>query len=295
MLWYNASVKPQKTWQKRVWEFALILIGTFFLCVSVQMFILPFDILSGGVAGIAVALEPFFHIDKTLAVNAITLFLLLLGSWVLGKEFFLSTCLSSVLYLIFNSLLAGRIPIPEVQPALASFYGGLLGGFGVGLVMRAGASTGGMDVPPLVVNRFTGIPVSTLVLVTDGLTVLLGFFAYGIEEVLIGLLSVFSTGYIIRRVLSMGEGSTAKSVQIISDSWEKIAGEIQIQLNRGVTILDGYGGWSKEKKQVLLCVVSARQYGALLEIINRFDEKAFVITTEATDMHGEGFTYGFRI
>ena len=288
-------MKPKKSLLKRVQNVALILIGTFFLCISVQMFILPFDILSGGVAGIAVALEPFFHIEKTLAVNLITVGLLLIGTAVLGREFFLSTCLSSVFYLIFNSLLAGRVTIPRVEPVLASFYSGLLGGFGVGLVMRAGASTGGMDVPPLVIHKFTGIPVSTLVLITDGLTVLLGYFAYGIEAVLIGLISVFSTGYIIRRVLSMGEGSTAKSVQIISDSWQKIADEIQTNLNRGVTILEGTGGWSKEHKQVLLCVVSARQYSALLEIINECDEKAFVITTDATDMHGEGFTYGFRI
>ena len=288
-------MKPKKSLLKRAQNLALILIGTFFLCISVQMFILPFDILSGGVAGIAVALEPFFHIDKTLAVNLITVGLLLIGTVVLGREFFLSTCLSSVFYLIFNSLLAGRITVPRVEPVLASFYSGLLGGFGIGLVMRAGASTGGMDVPPLVIHKFTGIPVSTLVLITDGLTVLLGYFAYGIEAVLIGLISVFSTGYIIRRVLSMGEGSTAKSVQIISDSWQKIADEIQTHLSRGVTILEGTGGWSKEQKKVLLCVVSARQYSALLEIINECDEKAFVITTDATDMHGEGFTYGFRI
>ena len=145
------------------------------------------------------------------------------------------------------------------------------------------------------IHKFTGAPVSALVLITDGLTVLLGYFAYGIEAVLVGLISVFSTGYIIRRVLSMGEGSTARSVQIISESWEAIASEIQTRLNRGVTILEGTGGWSREKKQVLLCVVSERQYAALLEIINECDEKAFVITTDATDMHGEGFTSGFRI
>ena len=273
----------------------LIIIGTFFLCVSVQMFILPYNILSGGVAGIAVALEPFFHIDKTLAANMITLFLLIAGTAVLGKEFFLNTCLSSVLYLLFNSLLSGRITIPVIDPVLASFYGGLLGGFGVGLVMRAGASTGGMDVPPLVINHYTRLPVSTLVLITDGLTVLLGCFAWGLEAVLIGLVSVFSTGYIIRRVLSAGEGSTAKSVQVISEHWEKISEGVQSRLGRGVTILEGEGGWTREKKKVLLIVVSTRQYPALLEIIDECDKTAFVITTEATDMHGEGFTYGFRI
>ena len=184
---------------KKVRNILLIIIGTFFLCVSVQMFILPFNILSGGVAGIAVALEPFFHIDKTLAANGMTVGLLLVGSLFLGKEFFVTTVFSSLLYPVFNEILSRTLIIPQIEPFLASFYGGLLGGIGVGLVIRAGASTGGMDVPPLIIHKLTGIKVSILVLITDGLTVLLGYFGYGIEAVLIGFISVFVTSYAINR------------------------------------------------------------------------------------------------
>ena len=281
--------------KKKIRDLLLIIIGTFFLCVSVQMFILPYNILSGGVAGIAVAAQPFLHIDKTLAANTLTLCLLGIGSVILGREFFVTTVFSSVLYPIFNSILLRTLVIPNIEPVLASFYGGLLGGIGVGMVMRAGASTGGMDVPPLVINKLTGFKISTLVLLTDGLTVLLGYFAYGIEAVLVGLISVFATSYAINRVLSIGDGQVAKSVQIISDHWEAIVADIQRDLNRGVTLMDGEGGWSRARRKVVLCVVDQKQYPNLVEIVEQNDPSAFVITTDATDMHGEGFTYGFRI
>ena len=279
------------TTKKKIYNAALIIAGTFILCVSVQMFIIPFDILSGGVAGIAVAIQPFLHIDKTLAANIMTLTMLGIGSLVLGREFFLTTCFSSILYTIFNSLLVRHLVIPQIEPLLASFYGGLLGGIGVGLVMRAGASTGGMDVPPLIINRLTGIRVSLLVGITDGLTVMLGYFAYGLESVLIGLISVFMTSVAINRVLSAGEGAVAKSVQIISDKWKEIVAEIQSELDRGATLLEGSGGWSGKPRKVVLCVVNQKQYSQLMEIVNRNDSAAFVITTDATDMHGEGFTF----
>ena len=280
---------------KKVRNILLIIIGTFFLCVSVQMFILPFNILSGGVAGIAVALEPFFHIDKTLAANGMTVGLLLVGSLFLGKEFFVTTVFSSLLYPVFNEILSRTLIIPQIEPFLASFYGGLLGGIGVGLVIRAGASTGGMDVPPLIIHKLTGIQVSILVLITDGLTVLLGYFGYGIEAVLIGFISVFVTSYAINRVLSIGDGQVAKSVQIISDQWETIAADIQNEISRGVTLMDAQGGYSGQPRKVILCVVGHKEYSSLIEIVENDDPSAFVITTDATDMHGEGFTYGFRI
>ena len=281
----------KKPARKEIKDIVLVVAGTFLLCLSVEMFILPFDILSGGVAGIAVAVQPLTRMSPTLIANILTLVLLEVGSLTLGREFSLKTFLSSLCYPVFNSLLARVVPIPEIDPVLASFYAGLLGGIGVGLVMRTGASTGGMDVPPLIVHKFTDIPVSTLVLITDGLTVLLGWFTYGLSAVLIGLVSVFATSWAINRVLSYGEGTVSKSVQIISDHWKEISQAISDELERGSTIFNAKGTYQGDDRVVLLCVVSHQQYSKLLEIINQYDKKAFVITTDATDMHGEGFTY----
>lgn len=278
---------------KKLTNIALVVGGTFILAMSVEFFILPYHILSGGVAGIAVAFEPFFHLNETLVANALTIVLLVVGTMILGKQFGIDTILSSLCYPVFTTALSYLTPYVQisVEPVLASFYAGLLGGIGIGLVMRAGASTGGMDVPPLIAHKLTGLKVSTGVMITDGLTVMIGVMAYGIDAALVGLISVFASGIAIDKVLSMGAGANAKSVTIISEKWKEIAEVVMRDMDRGVTYLDGEGGYQGDKKKVILCVVSSKQYSHLVEIINSIDDHAFTITTDASDMHGEGFTY----
>lgn len=275
---------------KKINDIILVIAGTFILAVSIEYFILPYHILSGGVAGIAVALEPFFHINETLFANTAVLSLLIVGWLILGNAFAMQTLLSSLCYPVFTTLLAAHPVEIQIDPILASFYAGLLGGIGIGMVMRTGASTGGMDIPPLILHKLTGIKISTLVMITDALTVMLGVAAYGLDAALIGLISVFSSGYGINRVLSLGQANS-KSVQIISDRWMDIQTGIQKELDRGCTLIDAEGGYTGQPRKIILCVVSARQYTKLLGIVRAVDEKAFVITTDASDMHGEGFTY----
>ncbi len=283
----------KKSLKKKLIDIILVVSGTFVLAMSVEFFILPYRILSGGVAGIAVAMEPFFHIDETLFANVATVLLLIVGAIFLGKQFAIDTILSSLCYPLFTTLLARVYPmIPiTIHPMLASFYAGLLGGIGIGLVMRTGASTGGMDVPPLIMHKLFGMKPSTGVVITDTLTIMLGIFAFDINAALIGLVSVFASGYAIDKVLSIGAGANAKSVQIISDHWQELCNAIDQELERGYTLMHGEGGYQHDPKMVILCVVSNRQYTRLLEIIHEIDEHAFTITTDASDMHGEGFTY----
>ncbi|MBR2670155.1 MAG: YitT family protein [Solobacterium sp.] len=271
-----------------------IFTGTLILAVSVVWFIIPYNILSGGVAGIAVALEPLLHLNKMIFANVLVIALLGAGTVVLGKQFFLTTALSSLLYPVFTSLLSRSAYIPQIDPVLASFYGGLLGGVGIGIVMRTGASTGGMDIPPMIIHKLTGMKINTLVMITDGLTVLLGLSLYGIEAVLVGMISVFASSYAIGKVLTFGS-ATSKSVQIISRDWQKITTEINTTFERGATVFDAIGSYSGEPKKVILVVVSERQYNHLIDTIKSIDPTAFIITTDAADMHGEGFTYGARI
>ena len=271
-----------------------IFTGTLILAVSVVWFIIPYNILSGGVAGIAVALEPLLHLNKMVFANVLVIALLGAGTVVLGKQFFLTTALSSLLYPVFTSLLSRSAYIPQIDPVLASFYGGLLGGVGIGIVMRTGASTGGMDIPPMIIHKLTGMKINTLVMITDGLTVLLGLSLYGIEAVLVGMISVFASSYAIGKVLTFGS-TTSKSVQIISKDWQKIITEINTTFERGATVFDAIGSYSGESKKVILVVVSERQYNHLIDTIKSIDPTAFIITTDAADMHGEGFTYGARI
>lgn len=283
----------RKEQKKQIVNSITVVVGTFILAIAVETFIIPYRILSGGVAGIAVALQPLLHVSATLIANSVLIILLIIGGFILGKEFLKNTVLSCIAYPIFTSILSGRVNV-VVDPILASFYGGLIAGVGIGIVLKTGASTGGMDIPPLIINKLTGIKLSTLVLITDFLTVLLGLFVYDLSAVLLGLVSVFMTSVAISKVLTIN-GTVSKAVQIISVKYEDILKEIDAQLERGATLLQGYGSYTGEEKRIILCVVSERQYGTLIEIVKEIDPSAFIITTDATDMHGEGFTYGFRI
>lgn len=273
---------------KNALRIAKILFGTFLLALSVEMFIIPYNILSGGVAGIAVALEPFFHYDETLFANCLTVGFMLMGWLILGRRFVMDSVLASLAYPVFTTMCSGLMYATDLPTEVASLYAGLLGGAGIGIVMSTGASTGGVDIPTMILAKVLHVKLPVMVMIVDGCTVLLGVIAYDLSAALIGLLSVFVSSYAVGKMLSIGQGE-AKSVQIISASWQEISRRIQEELERGVTLIDAQGGYRQEPKKMVLAVVSTRQYSHLLDIIHEVDPNAFVITTDASDMRGEGF------
>lgn len=273
-------------------EYMLVIIGNLILALGVGLFILPNHILSGGVAGIAVALEPILLISSNMIINILTFCLFGVGALVLGKKFLIKTALSSILYPLFLTIISQFTDAVYItdNAILASLYGGVMIGLGVGLVFRTGASTGGMDIPPLIINKYTGLPLPTLVLVIDGLTVILGAAVYGIEASLIGIISVWVSSYMINKAITFG-GHEAKNVMIISDKYEEIMNAIAQSIGRGATILEGIGGYTKEKRPVLMIVIVKKQYAEVNRIVSHIDPTAFMIVTDAREVQGEGFTY----
>ena len=187
--------------KSHLFDYFLVLAGNFLVAFAVAGFILPNNILSGGLAGISVALYPVFHIDPELLITVLTFGFFLFGSVVLGKSFAVKTALSTIAYPFFLNIITIFLADRQLtaNPILASLYGGVVLGLGVGLVFRTGASTGGMDIPPLIVHKYTNIPLGTLVMITDGLTVLLGIATHSVEAALIGILSVWSSSYMLIR------------------------------------------------------------------------------------------------
>ncbi|MBR5207546.1 MAG: YitT family protein [Erysipelotrichaceae bacterium] len=279
---------------KIIKDYGIVLLGTFIMAVAVKVFILPFNILSGGVAGIAVALEPVFHLDPDFVINVLVLGMFILGSFVLGKDFAMKTFLSSLVYPIYLPLIDPFVPVLELDPLVASIYGGVVAGLGIGFVMRTGSSTGGMDIPPLILNKFFHFDIAACVLVIDALTVLLGLFTYGLEAVLVGLISVVTSSYTINMILTFGSQS-CKSVQIISNEYVTIMNRVHDELERGSTLLDATGGYTGETRKVLLVVIDNKEYNRLIRLINEVDPKAFVITTDTKSVHGEGFALEFKV
>lgn len=273
-------------------DITLVVIGNLILSLGVALFIIPNNILSGGVAGIAISIQPITGIEPQVTINVLTILFFIVGALILGKKFATKTLLSSILYPSFLTMftaLASRYTLTG-DPLLASLYGGACVGIGVGLVFRSGASTGGMDIPPLIINKYTGIPLPQLVLIVDALTVLLGASIYGIEQALIGLIAVAVSSTLINKMIVLGSHKS-KSVMIISEQYAEIILRIQNEISRGVTILEGEGAYSKTRKPVLMVVIASKQYHDLKNIVDEIDEEAFMIVSDVNDVHGLGFTY----
>jgi len=274
-------------------ELGVILGGNLVLAFATACFILPYNIVTGGVAGVAVVLEPLFGIPAQWTINGIVGIMFVIGTIFLGRDFAMKTIISSIAYPLFlNLIMALPLTMPQdMDPILASLYGGIFTGIGVGLVMRMGASTGGMDIPPLVIHKFTNLPLSQLVFVTDVLTVALGLIAYGINNVLIGLISVYVGSRMIDAALTFG-AKHSKSLEIISSQYEKMLPYIHDNLYRGTTLIEAQGGFTGDKKKILLTAISSNQYNSLMQYVYSVDKEAFVIVHDVLEVKGYGFTYG---
>lgn len=279
--------------RKHIQNAVLLIAGNYLLALAVGTFILPYNILSGGVAGIAVALEPLIQIDPTLTINVLVIGLFIVGALVLGRNFAISTAISTFLYPFFLSFTNTGLDI-GVDPILASLYGGLLAGIGVGMVLRTGSSTGGMDVPPLVLHKYTHIEIATWVLIVDGLTVALGLWTYGLQAVLVGFISVWAAAFAINKVLVFG-GQNAKTVYIISEKYDEIIAYIHEHLDRGTTLIEARGGFTGDQKPVILTVIMKNQYPTLNRIVHEIDKHAFLIVSDATEVAGYGFSFDYKV
>ena len=280
--------------KKNVRDVISVVFGNFLLAVSVVYFVLPYDILSGGCAGIAVITEKIFHWAPTTTIDALVIFFFIAGSLVLGKEFALKTILSSVVYPIFIELLS-RFPLQiDIDPLIAVVFGGAIAGIGIGITFRHGASTGGTDIPPLIIHKYTGWDVGTLVFIFDGLTAIAGLLAYGLEDVLYGIIYIYVSSYAIQR-FSTPNTSNAISLYIITDKYDEVLNYVHNTLERGTTILEATGGYTSIKRNVILTVVSKAQYNLLSAYLDNVDPTAFVIVSDAKEIKGEGFTYEYRV
>ena len=278
----------------KIREIFFVELGTFLFAFSIGIFILPGKILTGGVAGISSLLVSFIPVDQDYLVIIINTALFIVGSIFLGKDFFTNTILHSVSYPVMLLLITRRFPIIEVDPLLAAIYGGILGGIGLGIIFRNGGSSGGMDVVSLMLEKYCGFKLSYSIMAIDALTVLFGLYIYGLNAVLIGLISVYLTGFAMERTMDIYRGIVATKFEIISDKYLEINEAIK-KMDRGTTILEAKGGYQYQDRKMLVVVVSNDQYNDVKAIIDEIDPNAFVIITETKDVNGEGFTYEPRL
>lgn len=256
-------------------------------------------LLVGGTSGFALVLRNLFflNVENPMLVETIvtitTWVFFFMGLIFLGKRFAIQTLLSTFVYPLFIYLF--KLPLFDIiheqinlfDPIVCSIIGGLCMGTGCGIIYRIGGSTGGFDIPGLIINKFTRIKLSTIFLFIDGILVVLAFVAkFTLYEIIIGLISVIA--YSLSVELTQRVGTEAYFCDIISEKWEEINKEIII-LDRGTTIVDVTGGYTNKPRKMIKTMVSKKQYLAILDIVKRIDPQAFMSMTMTHNVFGEGY------
>ena len=278
--------------KKRVYETIMIIIGNLILAFGLCAFVTPVGLISGGASGIGIAVKSITGINISYTVYVINFIMFGIGFIFLGKKFAFGTLLSTFLYPTFIALFE-RIPqLANITNdiLLSALYGGLCIGLGLGLVLRVGASTGGMDIPPLLVNKKTGISVAWLINIFDcGILLLQVIFCpITIEAVLYGITVVIITTIVVDKVIILGE--TKIQVLVISPKWQEIRKIIFDDINRGCTLLNVTTGYYQDKQLAVMAVVSKRELHLLNDMILEIDPTAFIISNETHSVKGRGFT-----
>ncbi len=267
-----------------------IIIGCIICALSYAVFLIPHQIVPGGVTGIAMLLHFLYHTPVGLAAIILNIPLFIIAIRILGVSY----GIKSVIAIFITNLLIDffvytiKIPTPTNNTVLAALYGGLLLGAGLGLVFRGGASTGGTDIVGQILTRFTNLSVGMWIMIVDFVVITLAGVTTGsFELALLGYLALFLSSKVIDLVL---EGMDyARAAFIISTKQDKIIDGIYDKMRRGVTVLDGYSPYTKKKRPVIMCVITKKETHIFKSLIEDIDGNAFVILTDVFEVLGQGF------
>ena len=268
----------------------LILLGNTLYALSVVMFILPNGLLSGGTTGMGITLDHYFSIPIEYFVFVFNGLMFVVGALMLGMKFALTTLVSSFYYPIILGVFKGIPALSHVteDKMLATVCGGFLIGAGIGIVIRAGASTGGMDIPPLVLNKKFGIPVSASMDVFDFAILITQMLFSDKEECIYGILMVVIYTFILDKTLLLG--TKKMEVKIVSDHSEEITKIILEKVDRGVTLLHAETGYLKKEQKMVMTIVSNRELMVLKQMVQEIDPSAFIIIGHVNEVKGRGFS-----
>lgn len=271
-------------------DLGLILIGALAQAVGLRLFLVPADLASGGVSGISQLINHFtgWPIGLMVLVGNIPLFLLgwrFLG----GRRFGLRTASAVISYSFFVDFLVLFLPANGLTDDLLlnSLYGAVVSGFGYGLVYRARGTSGGSDILARILNHWRGVSMSASYLMVDSAVILGAGLVFGWKEALYALIALYVSGLVAEGTLQ--GPTTVRTALIVTGQPDLVAGRILEDMQRGVTVLPGMGGYTGESRTVLYCVVTKAEVSFLKSIVQEADPQAFMVIGQAHEALGEGF------
>lgn len=272
------------------WSAAAVVVGNMLYALLVKLFLLPAGLVTGGTTGLALIAEKLWGVPISGFVFVFNVVMLVIGWLVLGKAFALTTIASSVLYPFFLeicNLVFGDLVLTR-DPMLCTVFFGVGIGVALGMVIRAGASTGGMDIPPLVLNKFLGLPVSVGLYAFDFCILLAQLLFTPAENVLYGILMTLLYSTVIDKMLLLGQSRT--ELKIVSAKSRQISDAILRQVDRGVTLLHGQGGYLGNETELVLTVISNRELIKVEKLIHQIDPECFMVVSRVSEVRGRGFS-----
>lgn len=267
-----------------------VVTGNFLYALTVKLFLLPSGLVTGGTTGIALTINHFFGIEISGFVLLFNILMLIIGLLVLGRQFAATTLASTFLYPIFlkicDSALGNYVLTEDI--ILCTLFSGLGIGIALGIVIRSGASTGGMDIPPLVLKKTLRISVSVSMYIFDFCILLAQALFRPAENILYGIVLVLIYTIVLDKMLLLGTIRT--EIKIVSKSSDQIRDAILHQIDRGVTLLNGEGGYLHNETQIVLSVISNRELPKVEKLIHSIDPESFMIISRVTEVRGRGFS-----
>lgn len=276
--------------KEKITRLLTVLLGNAMLAFAVCAFVIPNDIMLGGSNGIALFLHQFLPVRLSIISAAVNLLLFFVGLIFMGWNFAATSLLSTVAYPVILAVFE-FLPLQTLfheNIVVTALFCGALCGLGIGLVVRAGGSTGGMDIPPCILRKYFGIPVGQSLMVFDTLVVLMQVAIKGMDGLLLSILVIVVMSFTVDKAVLMGD----KKIQIIiiSPEAQKIREEILYKINCGVTMLETEGGYELQKQQAILSVVYSSKYPQIRDTALKIDPNAFIIASDVTNVNGKGYT-----
>ncbi len=275
---------------KTILSVLVVILGNILYALAVKLFLLPAGLVTGGTTGIGLAVNHAAGISVATFVLIFNVIMLATGYVILGKQFALTTIVSTFTYPIALNVLERLLGdvVLTTDIFICTIFSGLGIGLALGIVIRAGASTGGMDIPPLVLNHYFKIPVSAGLYFFDFIILLVQAYFQPPEKVFYGIVLVIIYTLTLDKLLLMG--TTRTEVRVVSQHAWKICDAILERMDRGVTLLSAKGGYLKEDTSVVLSVVSNRELPKVERLIHEIDPESFIVINRVSEVSGKGFT-----
>ncbi len=274
--------------KEEVKNYLMIMIGITILAIGINVYYAPQHLVTGGVAGLSIVLKYVFKIPLWLTNIVVNLPLFVIGVKLKGIEF-AKRAIFGTIYVSFALWYTSFIPPVQSDLLIASVFGGLFTGTGVGIVLRASASTGGTDLLAIIIKHYLKkIPINQILLCIDGCIIVVGLFVFGVEKAMYALISIFIVSKVINTLV---EGvNYSKGVHIISDKSKEISEVLMTHVQRGITSINGKGVYTGTERDILFIVCSKEELIDIQKLVREVDDKAFITITDVREVMGRGFT-----